>query len=58
MLARCDALRRFIDAKDKWGEYHLATVRIAISDRSGCRPIRMRFNGFDPCATSRAVARR
>src|ERR1700729_2000381 len=49
VLARCGALRGFVDAEDKRCEYHLATVRIAIGDRSGCRPIRMRFNGFDPC---------
>ena len=30
-------------------EHHLATVRIAIGDRSGCRPVRMRFNRIDPC---------
>ena len=49
MLARCGALRGFVDAEDKRCEHHLATVRIAIGDRSGCRPIRMRFNRFDPC---------
>ena len=49
MLARCGALSGFIDAEDKRSEYHLATVRIAIGDRSGCRPIRMRLDRIDPC---------
>ena len=49
MLARCGALSGFVDAEHKRCEYHLATVRIAIGDRSGRRPIRMRLNRSDPC---------
>ena len=49
VLARSGALRGFVDAEDKRCEYHLATVRISVGDRSGCRPIRMRLNRSDPC---------